>query len=132
MPTIFSVFFNFLFLRGITLTHIQDNLGGYSGFQDRNDRMAAKFKIQNIPLGFQQNLKKIIGPKINPQKIPCQICGFLLALSSICARFSGFPEMLKSRNSELPQKMLANFPTKRILGLKTLKTPKYPLIIPIT
>ena len=40
---------------------------------DRDDRMRVKMKTQKNPLGFQHNLKKIPGPKINPKKIPCKI-----------------------------------------------------------
>ena len=35
---------------------------------DRDDRMGAKIKTQKNPYGFQQNLQKIPGPKINPKK----------------------------------------------------------------
>ena len=42
---------------------------------DGDDRMEPKVKTQKNPYGFQQNPQKIPGPKINPQKIPCQFGG---------------------------------------------------------
>jgi len=45
----YLVFFKISFLRGITLTHIQD----------RDDQMAAKSKTQVIPPGLPTTLEKI-------------------------------------------------------------------------
>ena len=63
MTTIFGGFLNFLF----KWNHLNSYSGqprGYSGSQDRNDRMTVKFKTQKIPLGFQQNPKKSLAQKL--------------------------------------------------------------------
>jgi len=40
---------------------------------DRDDQMGAKIKTPKNPSGFKQNPQKILGPKFNSKKIPCQI-----------------------------------------------------------
>ena len=60
------------FLGAITLTNIQDSLGGYSGFRDK---WLDGYKIQEqkkFPWACNKT-RKNHWPKINPQNLPCQI-----------------------------------------------------------